>query len=290
MIKVLLFYKYVEIDDPSDFSKKHLKACKKIGLFGRILVAKEGINGSVSGNEEQIEEYKKIMRNNDLFSDMIFKEDMATEHPFKKMNIKVKNELVRFEQDVDLSKTGKHISPRDFLNLYDSGEEIIILDARNDYESKVGKFKNAVTPEIKTFREFPKVLDLLKGKEDKKIVMYCTGGIRCEKASAYLVQNGFKDVSQLSGGILTFGKEFPDSVWEGKCFVFDKRMMSSINSKDSCLSNCEICNKECDLYRNCKNNSCDRFVSICKNCEDKMQGCCSRKCFDEYLETVKTPL
>jgi UPF0176 protein len=287
MIHILLFYKYVKIDNPKMFARKHLAICKKIGLLGRILVAKEGINGSVSGTEEQINEYKDQMSKNALFKDIIFKEDLGLENPFKKMNIKVKNELVRFEQNVNLSNTGKHISPEEFLDLYNKKEDVIILDARNDYESKVGKFKNAITPSIKTFKEFPKVAELLKDQKDKKIVMYCTGGIRCEKASAYLIEKGFKNVSQLDGGILTFGKKFPDSVWEGKCFVFDKRMVSSINTNDSCLSKCQHCNKNCDLYRNCRNKTCDKLFSICKNCEDAMQGCCSEDCFNKNLILVK---
>ncbi len=287
-IHVLLFYKYVPIKKPALFSKKHLTDCKKIGLYGRILVAEEGINGSVAGTKEQTEEYKKILSSNSLFSDIIFKEDLAISIPFKKMIIKVKKEIVNFGQEVDLSYTGKNLTPKEFLELYEKrgeeiGKDVIILDARNEYESRVGKFKGAITPDIKTFREFPKIVNELKDKKDKKIVMYCTGGIRCEKASAYLRQQGFEDVSQLRGGILTFGKSFPNTIWEGKCFVFDKRLTSTMNTEEKPLTSCEICKIPCDLYKNCAEVNCDKFCTVCIECEKNYGGCCSEKCFEEFM-------
>ncbi len=283
-IKILLFYKYIRIDNPIKFREKHLAFCKNLGIRGRIIAAKEGINGSVSGTEEQTEEYKKNLREDERFSDIVFKEDYGLMHPFNKMVIKIKKEIVNFGVDVDLSKTGKHLTPKEFLELYENKEEVIILDARNNYESRVGKFKNAVDLNIGKFRDFPKAVENLKDKKDKKIVMYCTGGIRCEKASAYLVEQGFGKVYQLNGGILTFGKEFPDTIWEGKCFVFDKRLASSINSnKDDCISNCEICDVKCDLYRNCRNNECDKLSVVCLECEKSFGGCCSEDCFNGYV-------
>lgn len=279
MLKVILFYKYADIIDPVKFKEDHLAFCNHIGLKGRILVAKEGINGSVSGTEEQISAYKKHLSSNPLFEGIEFKEEDCLVHPFAKMKIKVKNELVRFEQNVDYKDGGKHLSPSEFLEMA-SQKDVVILDARNDYESDVGKFKGAITPKIKTFREFPKVLDDLKGKENKKILMYCTGGIRCEKASAYLKKEGFNDVYQLHGGILTFGKEFKDSIWEGKCFVFDKRLLSDMNSEEKPITNCEICANPCDLYKNCRNKDCDKLTVTCINCERDYSGCCSKKCFN----------
>src|SRR3989344_5976721 len=224
MIKILLYYKYVSIDNPEKLMKEHLNECVNLGLKGRILISKEGINGSVSGTEEQTEKYKSLLISNPLFNDIKFKEDDGLTHPFKKMIIKVKNEIVRFEQEVDLKNTGKHLTPKQFLQVYDMDDKPIIIDARNDYEARVGRFKDAVTLPIKTFSEFPQAIKNLNIPKDKPVVMYCTGGVRCEKASAYMKEEGYNDVSQLSGGILTFGKEFPDTVWEGRCFVFDKRM------------------------------------------------------------------
>lgn len=287
-ICILLFYKYIFIKYPEKLKKKHLAFCQKLGIRGRILLAHEGINGSVSGTRKQVEEYKKGLRKDSRFLGIMFKEDKGILHPFKRMEVKTKKEIVNFGQNVDLKNVGKHITPREFLDLYKNeegkiGKDIIILDVRNEYESRVGKFNGAYISSIKTFREFTKVACELESKKDKKIVIYCTGGIRCEKASAYLKEQGFKDVSQLSGGILAFGKEFPDTIWQGKCFVFDKRIISSINSEESTITKCEICYIACDLYKNCRNNECDKFSSLCIECEKIFGGCCSEECFGRFL-------
>lgn len=291
-IHILLFYKYVEIDNPEKFRERHLRFCLDLGIRGRILVAEEGINGSVSGTEEQTEKYKEYLRKDLRFKEIQFKEDIGIAHPFKKMIVKAKKEIVSFGQKVDLKKTGKYLTAGEFLDIYNNGEiedgNTIILDARNSYESKVGRFRGAVTPDIKNFREFPKVKKMIEDKKDKKIIMYCTGGIRCEKASAYLKEQGFEKVYQLQGGILTFGKQFPDTIWEGKCFVFDKRMTSQINSEQRAITKCEICSKDCDLYRNCSNNDCDKLCIVCLDCEEKYGGCCSKECFKEMQGDVMT--
>ena len=287
-IQIILFYKYVLIESPQTFRAEHLTVCNEIGLKGRILVAKEGINGSVSGTQEQTEQYKSFICSDSRFADIIFKEETGISNPFKKMAVKVKKEIVNFGVDVNLNNTGEHITPKEFLDIYNLHDDVLIVDVRNEYESHVGKFKGATTLHIQTFREFPqKALEILGEKKDKKIVMYCTGGIRCEKASAYLKENGFKDVSQLNGGILTFGKEFPDSVWEGKCFVFDKRMTSSVNKEERPITNCELCDVPCDLYKNCANTNCDKYCIVCISCEQKLGGCCSQTCFKEKFKPLK---
>ena len=288
-IHILLFYKYVSLNDLEGFRAAHLAFCQTLGLRGRILIAYEGINGSVSGTQAQVGAYQQELRRDARFRDIVFKEDRANSHPFKKMIVKVKKEIVNFGIPVDLSKTGEHISPQEFLDIYSKNKNVVILDARNEYEARVGKFRNAVTLPIKTFREFPeKVLEILGERKDQKIVMYCTGGIRCEKASAYLREKGFQDVSQLDGGILTFGKAFPDSVWDGVCFVFDKRMTSAINDTKKPITCCELCNTICDLYKNCANFNCDRYCVVCIVCEQAFGGCCSRKCFEERLHSPQS--
>lgn len=283
-LHILLFYKYVNIENPEKFMKEHLAYCKELGLLGRILVANEGINGSVCGTEEQTETYKKHMLADGRFNGMQFKEDLGTMYPFKKMVIKIKPEIVRFGVDVDLKNTGKHISPEEFLKLYENKEDVVILDARNNYEWKAGKFRDAVTLDIENFRDFPQATDKLAHLKDKKVVMYCTGGIRCEKASAYLVEKGFRDVSQLDGGILTFAKKYPDTTWEGTCFVFDKRLISAVNTTGSPITNCEICDEVCDLHRNCK--TCNKLIVCCPNCKIKMNGCCSDWCLDHLQKKI----
>ncbi len=282
MLKVASFYKYTDIENPEEFAEKHLEFCKELGIKGRILVAQEGINGSVSGSEEQVERYKEEMLLDQRFYGIEFKEEECLMHPFNKMKVKIKPELVRFEQQVSYKEGGEHLSPEEFLQMAQE-EDVVILDVRNNYESRVGKFKNAITPDIKTFREFPTVIDSLQDKKGKKIVMYCTGGIRCEKASAFLKKEGFSQVYQLHGGILNFAKELPDTIWEGKCFVFDKRLLSEVNAEDKPLTNCELCNIPCDLYKNCRNKDCDKLTITCLDCERSYGGCCSKECFNELF-------
>ena len=282
-IHTLLYYQFVEIKDPEKYAEKHKKMCEKLGLLGKVLVSEEGINGSVAGTKEKTDAYKREMRKDKRFRDMQFKEDVGIMMPFTKLAVRRKKEIIRMDQKLDMSKRGKYVTPKEFLDMYKRGEEMIVLDTRNSYESEVGKFKGAVTPNIETFREFAKVADEMKDKKNKKIVMYCTGGIRCEKASAYMIKKGFKDVSQLHGGIVTFCKEFPNTVGEGKCFVFDKRLLVDEKGQNS-ENGCIYCSKKCDLYRNCKNVNCDAIFTVCQDCEHEMNACCSEECLQEFRE------
>jgi UPF0176 protein len=281
-LKVLAFYKFAHIDKPRVFARELQNWCRHLGIKGRILVGEEGINGGVSGTEEQTETFKQHVRSDLRFSNIVFKEDPCITHPFARMNVKVKDEIVRLGTKVDLKNTGNYLSPAEFLEL-SKREDIVLLDTRNDYEWRVGKFKNAVTLPMKTFREFPDFVEKFKDKKDKKIVMYCTGGIRCEKASAYMKEQGFNDVSQLEGGILTFCKELPDTAWEGTCFVFDKRLVSHVNTDTRAITNCESCHVPCDLYKNCRAVECDRYVVLCQACDNKLAGCCSETCLKNWM-------
>lgn len=284
-VHILLFYKFAQVENPESWSANHLDFCKKLGIKGRILVATEGLNGSVSGTKKQIEQYKEELRKDALFSDIQFKEERGTHHPFNRMIVKVKNEIIRMDKQLDMTKTGKYLTPKEFLEVYDD-KDTIILDTRNVYESRVGKFKGAVTADTTNFREFPDFVKKLEDKKDKKIVMYCTGGIRCEKASAYMIEQGFKDVSQLHGGIITFCQEFPNTVWEGSCFVFDKRMTSRIDQNAKPITSCMHCNKPCDLCGDCPNPTCNKWTCICPECDVEMHSCCSSACKSAILSCV----
>ncbi len=282
-IHILLYYKFVGIENPAEFADEHLKFCKSLGLSGKVLVGKEGINGSVCGTKQQIKKYKSRMKKDERFRDIVFKEDIGDSAPFTKMAVRVRPEIIAMKENVDLNMKGDYVSAEELFNMYEGGEDFVILDARNDYEWKVGKFKNAVTLSIKSFREFPKEVKKLKNKlTGKKIVTYCTGGIRCEKASAYMKQIGFENVFQLKDGIITFCKEYPDSFWEGKCFVFDKRLLADYNNFDNDISNCGVCGGACDLYRNCRNTDCDKLSVMCVSCEKEMSGCCSHICLESF--------
>ncbi len=281
-IHILLFYKFVEIDNAEEFRDKHLEFCKNLGIKGKILIAKEGINGSVSGTIEQTEAYKKELTSDEKFSDVEFKEEIGIFHPFRKMVVKVKDEIIRIDKELDMSKKGDYISPKELLDLYEKGEEVLILDTRNNYEYEVGRFKGAMKSEIETFRQFPEFVERLKEFKEKPVVMYCTGGIRCEKASAYMVQQGFKNVKQLHGGVIKFCQQFPNTAWEGSCFVFDDRLTSNVGQKDE-LNKCLHCKTSCDLMRNCKNAKCNKMIFICPNCREEMHSCCSEKCVEKIL-------
>jgi len=281
-IRILLFYKFKEIKNPKEFVNLNRTFCEKLGLLGKILIAKEGINGSVSGSYEKTEEYKEFLRSQYGFEDVVFKEEMSVSHPFTKLVVRVKKEIVALNKDVDTKKGGKYLSPKHFLELYEKNKDMVILDIRNDYECKVGRFKNSVNPNIKTFRQFPEFVEKFKENKDKKIVMYCTGGIRCEKASAYMIEQGFKDISQLDGGVITYCQNLPGTLWEGSCFVFDKRLVSDVENSNKPVSTCKICNDFSELYRNCKNPYCDLLTIMCVPCQEKLHGCCSDECLIEF--------
>jgi UPF0176 protein len=280
--KILLFYKYVEVKNPDLIVNEHLKWCLQNDIKGRIFFAGEGVNGTVSGLVENIQKYQSHLTSYPEFKDILFKEDEANEHAFKKMQVRLKNEIVQGDlEDVSIEHGGKRLSPEELLRLYEEGKDFVIVDARNWYESKIGKFRNAITPPMKNFREWKKVVDKdLKEYKKKTIVTYCTGGIRCEKASAYMVERGFEDVYQLDGGIVNFIKKFPDTYWEGGMFVFDERRVVNPNSKEELKHNaqCHFCGKPTSYYINCHNVDCDKIIVSCHECKVEQDYCCSDEC------------
>ncbi|MCW8806089.1 MAG: rhodanese-related sulfurtransferase [Ignavibacteriaceae bacterium] len=280
--KVLLFYKYINLAHPELIVLEHLHWCLKNDIKGRVFFAREGVNGTVSGLVDNIEKYKKHLTRNLEFKDLWFKEDNADEHAFKKMHVRLKNEIVHGDlKDVSLDHGGNRLSPEELLRLYQEGKDFVIVDARNWYESKIGKFKNAITPPMKNFREWKKVVNEdLKEYKEKIVVTYCTGGIRCEKASAYMVESGFKNVYQLDGGIFNFIKKFPDTYWEGGMFVFDERRVVNPNSKDELqhIAQCHFCGKPTSYYINCHNLDCDKIIVSCHKCKIDNDYCCCEEC------------
>jgi len=279
--RVLLFYKYITFPDPEKFCMEHLLFCQQNNILGRVWIAHEGINGTVSGLREDIEKYKSEIRKYPEFSDIWFKEDLNDAHAFNKIHVRVKNEIVNASfGEVDLSRTAKRLKPEELNKFYESGKEFIIVDARNDYESRIGKFKNAITPVMNTFREWTEVAEELKPYKDKTIVTYCTGGIRSEKASAYLVEKGFKDVYQMDGGIWNYINQFPDKYWEGSVFVFDERRIVTPNTNEEIkhIGKCYYCGSLSSYYINCHNQDCDKLLITCYECKVKNDYCCSDSC------------
>jgi len=294
--RVLLYYKYVPIENHEEFAKEHLAFCKELGLKGRILVAHEGINGTVSGTIEQTDAYMQAMHANPLFKNMVFKIDEAEGHAFKKMFVRPRPELVTFklEEDIDPNQlSGKRLKPKEWLEALQQ-EDVIILDGRNYYEYDVGHFRNAIRPEVKSFREFPKwIRENLSQYKDKKILTYCTGGIRCEKLSGFLIREGFKDVSQLDGGIATYGHdpEVRGKLFDGKMYVFDERITVQVNHTDeqTVVGKCLHCGAPSEKYINCTYDFCHNHHIVCEACEEKHGGYCSPECAenDELLQASK---
>ncbi|MBS2969136.1 rhodanese-related sulfurtransferase [Metabacillus sp. KIGAM252] len=282
--RVLLYYNYVTIEDPEEFAASHLAFCKELELKGRILVANEGINGTVSGSFEQTEAYMNAMKNDARFADMVFKIDEADQHAFKKMHVRPRKELVtlRLEDDVNPKEiTGKYYSPKEFHEALQQ-EDTIVLDARNDYEYDLGHFRGAIKPDIHAFRELPDWIrenkELLEGK---KILTYCTGGIRCEKFSGFLLKEGFEDVAQLHGGIVTYGKdaEVQGDLWDGQCYVFDERISVPVNRKEHVIVGKDYFTGEpCERYTNCANPVCNKQILASEENEEKHYRSCSEEC------------
>ena len=279
--RVLLYYNYTKIENPEQFAKEHLAICKILGLKGRILVAEEGINGTASGTIEATQQYMDWMHNDERFKDTWFKIDESEGHAFRKMFVRPRKELValNLEEDVDpLRLTGEYLDPKAFKEaLLD--EDTIVLDARNDYEYDLGHFRGAIRPDIRNFRELPEWIRENKEKfMDKKVVTYCTGGIRCEKFSGWLLREGVENVAQLHGGIATYAKdpEVKGEMWDGKMYVFDDRISVEINQVDK-----QIIGKDwfdgtpCERYINCGNPSCNRQMITSEENEAKhLGGCC----------------
>lgn len=282
--RVLLYYQYVPIEDGETFAQKHLADCKELGLKGRILVADEGINGTVSGTIEQTNAYMELMKNDPRFSTTIFKIDEAEQNAFKKMHVRYRPELVNLslEDDVNpLELTGAYLDPKEFREAM-LDENTVVIDARNDYEFDLGHFRGAIRPEIRSFRELPQwIRDNKEQFMEKRVLTYCTGGIRCEKFSGWLVREGFKDVGQLHGGIATYGKdpEVQGDLWDGQMYVFDSRIAVPINQKEHVIVGRDwFDGSPCERYINCGNPECNRQMLASVENEAKYLGACSHEC------------
>lgn len=283
--QVLLYYKYVEIAEPDAFAREHKNLCEQLELNGRILIAAEGLNGTVSGTRENCAAYRKALQDDPRFADMQFKIDDTEAHTFRKLRIKVRNEIVRLGLENDVNpheRTGRRLSPAEFYAALQR-DDVVVVDARNDYEYDVGHFRGAIRPTVKTFRDFPQwARETLAPYRDKTVLTYCTGGIRCEKFSAMLLQEGFNDVCQLEGGIVTYGKdpEVRGRLFDGSCYVFDERVTVPVNQTEEAviISRCHYCGTPSERYVNCANLDCDSQFLCCVECEFRHKRSCSEPC------------
>ena len=265
------------------FQIRHLALCKRLSLKGRVLIAQEGINGNLTGENKNIKEYMQVMKKDKQFSDIQFKQGPTSNHNFKKIFVRIRPEIVTWKLKVNMKNKAEYIEPKALKKMFDKKEDFVVLDVRNRYEYDIGHFKNAVRLEIDKSTELPTVMKDLEKFKNKKIVTCCTGGVRCEKASAYLRENGFNNIKQLHGGIIHYGEVVGDDHWQGKCFVFDTRGAIDLDPKKntSPITQCALCNiPESKLY-NCSKVTCDKRFVACDNCIKTLNYCCSKMCRNE---------
>lgn len=292
--QVLLYYLFTPIEDHEQFAKEHLAYCKSLGLKGRILVSDNAINGTVSGTIAQTNEYMEAMHQDARFKDIFFKIDEHDGHAFKKMHVRPREEVVtlRLEDATNPNElTGEYLKPAEFYEEMQN-EDTVILDTRNDYEYDVGHFRGAIRPDIQNFRDLPKWVeehrDILEGK---RILTYCTGGIRCEKFTGWMIKEGFEDVAQLEGGIVTYGKdpEVRGKLWDGQCYVFDNRITVPVNREEHVVVGVDYFDGQpCERYVNCADPDCNKQILCSEENEHKyLRGCtdaCRRSPRNMYVE------
>ena len=282
--EVLLYYNFTPVPDPDAVRLEMEQYCLEHGLLGRILIAAEGLNGTVSGPASATAAYREWIGRHPIFHATEFKIDQVEGHTFQKLHVRVKPEIVHLGiPELDpTTPLANYIEPEEFREVLRSGEEdIVILDARSNYEHRVGKFKGALTLDIDNFRDLPDKLDELDELKGKKIYTYCTGGIKCEKVSRLMIEKGFTDVYQLHGGIIRYGHEVGGEDFEGSCYVFDQRVVVPVNDVNpSVLGQCKICEGPTETMVNCANPDCNDHFLVCDACAEQLQGCCSENCVE----------
>ena len=237
-------YKFEPLVDPIDLVSLYQKKCDELELKGTMLISKNGINFSLAGTQQATDTIIAFLEEDNRFLNIPLKVTYSETQPFRRMKVRLKKEIISLgRKDINPRElTGERISPQDLKNLLDNKEDVLVLDTRNEYETRVGKFENAIDLNLDTFRDFPEAVESLPEEyKDKQIVMYCTGGIRCEKASAVMMKAGFADVKQLEGGVLDYFKETGGAYWEGDCFVFDERVALDTELNETDYIYCYIC-------------------------------------------------
>lgn len=278
--EVILYYKFYPVEDPEAFCEEHKTFLKKLGVKGRVYISHEGINGTLGGTPGQMQAYREYVWRLPGFEDTDFKTDEHDTVPFARLTCKVRKEIVAINvEKLNPEEGGRYLSPAEWRSVMESGEEYVMIDVRNNYESKVGHFEGALTPDIENFYDFPEWLEEAEIPRDKKVLMYCTGGIRCEKFSVLMKKKGWEDVNQLHGGILTYAKEEGGEHFKGKCFVFDDRLVVPVNQGNlQPIAQCEITGKPADSYLNCANMECNKLFVCSEEGAKIMEGCCSDEC------------
>lgn len=277
MQKIILYYKFVPLKDAAMTMRWQRELCERLNLRGRVIISQHGINGTLGGELKDVKAYVKAMNLTPEFKGIEYKWSDGAREDFPKLSIKVRKELVTLDPDADFNvfDKGTPLRPAAWHKYLEEHPEAIIFDARNNYESQVGKFKNAITPDIKNFKDVKQELEKLP--KDQPVLTYCTGDIRCEYLSAYMKHKGFQDVYHLDGGIVKYGQTFgDDGFWEGKCYVFDKRMSVAFSDTSADIGSCANCGAKTSHQENCADNSCNLQFVVCEACAKDAQVTCAQ--------------
>lgn len=277
MEKIILYYKFVPVSDPEMTKLWQKELCEKLGLKGRVIISKHGINGTLGGDLESLREYKRSMNKTNVFKGIVYKWSEGSASDFPRLSVKVRPEIVAFgvpdEVKVDENGVlggGKHLKPEQLHELLkEKGDEVVFFDGRNAYEAQIGRFKNAVVPDVETSRDFIKEIEDPKYNDikNKSVVTYCTGGIRCEILSLLMKNRGFNEVYQVDGGIVKYGEKYAnEGEWEGKLYIFDNRMVTSFSEDAEDMGECVHCSSKTSNFANCSNKQCNKLILVCDSC------------------------
>jgi UPF0176 protein len=264
---VILFYKYVEVADPAEFATAQRDLCVELGLKGRVLIATEGINGTLAGPSAAIDRYMEALQRDPRFDDITFKLSAGDADTFPKLVVKVRKEIVTLNAGDLAPDRANQLTPAAWKEKMENDPDAVVLDVRNRYESDAGKFENAIVCEIEHFRELPGYVSQLEPLKEKQLLIYCTGGVRCEKASALLRQRGFQHVHQLRGGIVSYQEQFGNEHWLGECFVFDQRMTVRVDQGLRQIGRCAHTGDATSRFVNCLHDPCHKLFLVSEKAE-----------------------
>ena len=292
--KILLYYKYIHIERPKDVMIQQRAVCGDLGLTGRILVAQEGINGTVEGSAQAVAKYMDFMDKHPLFGGIKFKQSQGTGSAFSKLKVKVRSEIVTSELGADDVNpnvvTGKYLSAEQLHEWFEQGKNFKIVDMRNEYEHIAGHFEGSVLPAMTNFRDLKKAVENIKDLKEEVVVTVCTGGVRCEKASGYLVTQGFKDVYQLEDGIVSYMEKYPNKHFKGKLYVFDNRMLMAFETdspEHELVGRCIKCQIPSERFTNCSLIDCHKQIICCENCLEDNKIFCTPQCKETYKQNER---
>lgn len=279
MQKIILYYKFVPINDPEAIRLWQRTLCEKLELKGRILISEHGINGTLGGDIANLKAYANATKQHAAFKGIVFKWSQSRGDDFPKLAVKVRPEIVTFQaaNEIKVGEKGivgggKRLKPQEVQKLVAERDDVVFFDGRNKHEAAIGKFKNAVVPDVKHTRDFVKELEKPEydSLKSKPVVTYCTGGIRCEVLSALMKNRGFKEVYQLDGGIQKYGETYrDDGLWEGSLYVFDGRVTTKFSDKAKDIGECVHCDAKTSNYQNCDNKACNKLILVCVTCRQR---------------------